>query len=241
MARLGSAAAQMILAPGAHMIWQFSELGNYDNTKNNDGGNNTDPKIVRWNLYDSPDRRGLYDSYSEMIDIRNSNPDLFSEEATFENSCAIANWANGRTLVSKYGDKELFTVINPNADKEITVTVSFSNSDNAAYQILSKSYDSEPSFSASAKTVTVPANCYVVIGSQSVSGVEEIVAGNAASELRAYAADGRIVVDYAAAGVDVYAADGKKVASISKDGSVNVAPGVYLLCSGSSSRKLLVR
>ncbi|MDE5872028.1 MAG: Por secretion system protein, partial [Muribaculaceae bacterium] len=64
MHRLGSAAAQMILAPGAHMIWQFSELGNYDNTKNSDGGNNTDPKTVRWNLLDNADRKGLYDCYS---------------------------------------------------------------------------------------------------------------------------------------------------------------------------------
>ena len=29
------------------MIWQFSELGNFDNTKNANGGNNTDPKTVR--------------------------------------------------------------------------------------------------------------------------------------------------------------------------------------------------
>ena len=33
MQRLGSAAVQMILAPGAHMIWQFSELGNSQTTK----------------------------------------------------------------------------------------------------------------------------------------------------------------------------------------------------------------
>lgn len=243
MARLGSAAAQMILAPGAHMIWQFSELGNYDNTKNSDGGNNTDPKTVRWNLLDSPERRGLYDCYSEMIAIRNSNPDLFSEEASFDNSCGIANWANGRTLTSRYGDKELFTVINPNVDKEITVAVNFESADNAGYKVLSKSYGSEPSFSVSAKTVTVPANCYVTIGSLSVemSGVEEVVASGMGGALRAYSADGRIVVDYAAAGVDVYAADGRKVASLSEEGSVGVAPGVYLLRSGGSSRKLIVR
>ena len=60
MHRLGSAACQMILSPGAHMIWQFSELGNFDNTKDAGGGNNTDPKTVRWNLYDNASRRGLY-------------------------------------------------------------------------------------------------------------------------------------------------------------------------------------
>lgn len=242
MARLGSAAAQMILAPGAHMIWQFSELGNDDSTKNSNNGNNTDPKPVRWNLFDSPDRKGLYDSYSEMIDIRNSNTELFSQEATFENNCGTNNWADGRTLVSKYGDKELYTVINPNAASELTVTVNFDRNDNASYQVLSKSYNSEPSFSASAKTVTVPANCYVVIGSMSVAtGVEEILAPSALNQLCAYAADGRIVIDYAPAGVEIYATDGRKIASVNKEGSVNVASGIYLLRSGNQTKKLIVK
>lgn len=39
MQRLGSAAAQMLLVPGSHMIWQFSEMGNAQNTKDNSGGN----------------------------------------------------------------------------------------------------------------------------------------------------------------------------------------------------------
>ena len=146
MHRLGSAAAQMILAPGAHMIWQFSELGNFDSTKDPNGGNNTDPKTVRWNLLNNVHRKGLYDNYSELIWIRNSNTDLFDEAASFENNCGDANWTNGRTMVSKAGEKELITVINPNIDKEITVKVTFGKSGEDSYQILSKSYNSEPSF-----------------------------------------------------------------------------------------------
>ena len=108
MQRLGSAAAQMIMAPGAHMIWQFSELGNDDNTKNSDGGNNTDPKTVRWNLLDVPERKGLYDCYSELIAIRNENSDVFAESASFESNCSASDWENGRKLVSKAGDKEIW-------------------------------------------------------------------------------------------------------------------------------------
>ena len=44
MRRLGSVAAQMILTPGAHMIWQFQELGDDQTTKNATGGNNTGNK-----------------------------------------------------------------------------------------------------------------------------------------------------------------------------------------------------
>lgn len=240
MQRLGSAAAQMILAPGAHMIWQFSELGNYDTTKDANGGNNTDPKVVRWNLFDNADRKGLYDSYSELIALRNDNPELFSEEASFENSCAQSNWKQGRTLVSKNGGKELFTVINPNVTGDITVSVAFNNSSNDGYTILSKSYESEPSFSAEAKTVTVPANCYVVIGSNEVSGVDEIVTGSG-SALMVYTLSGEIVVDNAPAAVEIYSADGKHVASLSEAGRVNVPAGTYVVRSGSNVKKVMVR
>ena len=241
MNRLGSAAAQMIMSPGAHMIWQFSELGNYDSTKNSDGGNNTDPKVVRWSLFDNAKRKGLYTCYSELIAIRNDNPELFSQEASFENSCAAANWANGRTLVSRLGDKEIFTVVNPNIKGDITVNVTFSNNDDDAYQILSKSYNSTPSFSASANTVTVPANCYVVIASKSVAAVEGVEADVISNTIRAYSLNGEIVVDYAPAGVSVYTVDGKYAGKIEGAGRMAVASGIYILRSGKDAMKLIVK
>ncbi len=240
MHRLGSAAAQMILAPGAHMIWQFSELGNYDNTKNSDGGNNTDPKTVRWNLLQSADRKGLYDNYSELIALRNKNTDLFAETASFENNCAQANWANGRTMVSKVGDKELITVINPNIDKEITVRVSFGKNDDAAYQILSKSYDSNPSFSVAGGTVTVPANCYVSIGTMDVTEVEGVWSDTAASSLRVHKEGSCIVIDYAASPVEIYTIDGSRVASLQSAGSIEVVAGVYVVTSGKETVKIII-
>ncbi len=240
MHRLGSAAAQMILAPGAHMIWQFSELGNYDNTKNADGGNNTDPKTVRWSLLDSPYRKGLYDNYAELIALRNNNTDLFAETASFENSCAPANWANGRTMISKTADKELITVINPNIDKEITVKVSFSGKEDSAYQILSKSYDSQPSYSVANGTVTVPANCYVAIGSLEVSAVESIWSDTASSALRVHKEGVCIAVDYAEGPVEIYTVDGRKVASLQGAGKVEAGSGVYVAVSGKETVKIIL-
>lgn len=79
MQRLGSAFAQLVMAPGAHMIWQFSELGNDQNSKNTDGGNNTDPKIVNWGLLDNDDNKGLYQNYCELIAVRTGNPEMFEE------------------------------------------------------------------------------------------------------------------------------------------------------------------
>lgn len=237
MHRLGSAAAQMILAPGAHMIWQFSELGDDQNTKNSDGGNNTNPKKVCWNLFENPDRKGLYDNYAELISIRNDNKDLFAETASFVGNCAESNWSGGRTMVSKSGDKELITVINPNADKAITVDVSFSKSGENSYKVLSKSYGSEPSFSVAGGKVTVPANCYVSIGSTSVAGVEDVIAG-VATDLRVYGANGVITVDHASSPVDVYTIDGRKVAVVGNGENVYVGRGIFIVVSGNDKRKL---
>lgn len=240
MHRLGSSAAQMILAPGAHMIWQFSELGNYDNTKNNDGGNNTDPKTVRWSLLNNANRKGLYDSYSELIAIRNGNPDLFAETASFDNNCGQSNWPDGRTMVSRVGNKELITVINPNIDKEITVAVNFGLKEDSAYQIVSKSYNTSPAFSASGGTVTVAANCYVVIGSMDVAGVEDLWSDASGPTLKAHREGNCIVIDSASAIVEIFTVDGRKVASLQGAGRVETGAGVYVLTSGKDTVKIIL-
>ena len=174
MQRLGSAAAQMLMSPGAHMIWQFSEMGNEENTKNADGGNNTDPKTVNWALLDNQYRAGLANCYAELAAIRNGNPQLFSQDASFIAADRASNWANGRTLTSTAGSEAIYTFVNPNTDKAITFTHSFPLGDNSAYRILSQTYGQEITFDAAASKVTVPANSYVVIGTSGLNAVEEI-------------------------------------------------------------------
>ena len=240
MRRLGSAAAQMILAPGAHMIWQFSELGNYDNTKNANGGNNTDPKTVRWDLLKSAYRKGLYDNYSELIAIRNNNPDLFASNSSFNGNCAQSNWEYGRTMVSKAGNKELITVINPNIDKEITVAVNFSRKDESAYQVLSKSFNSNPSFSVAAGTVTVPANCYVSIATLEVAEVEGVWNDTSASAMMVHKEGNTIVVDYASGPVGIYTVDGRKTATLRNGGRVEACSGVYVVTDGKDTVKIVI-
>lgn len=176
MKRLGSAAAQMLLAPGAHMIWQFSEMGNEENTKNADGGNNTDPKTVNWNMLGNPYRAGLVKNYSELAAIRNGNPEIFSADASFTSACKATDWASGRTMKSVAGAGSVFTFINPNVDKAITFSFDFPSKNNADFKILSTSYEAESTFDAAAGKVTVPANCYIVIGTSAVNAVEGVEA-----------------------------------------------------------------
>ena len=175
MQRLGSAAAQMIMAPGSHMIWMFSELGNNQSTKDNTGGNNTSPKKVLWDYYDVPDRKGLYDSYSELIHIRLANPSLFAENAGY--SLSYDGWTLGRYFHSSADGKELHLLVNPQVDKAMTMKVSFNSTQQSDYKVASKSYGSNPTFDVAAGTVTIPANCYVLITNDAVSsGVGDITA-----------------------------------------------------------------
>lgn len=243
MRRLGSAAAQMILCPGAHMIWQFSEMGNAQSTKNNDGGNNTDPKIVNWNLLDDPDNHGLMENYADLISIRTSNPDLFDVEngATFTINCGSNNWKKGRTIYASTADKQLIAVINPNTEGDITVEADFQFADPAKYVIASQSYGSSSTFDVAAGTVTVPANSYVVIATGNLSEVKELPAVEEAP-LFAYSVEGGIVVESAPAGIEVYDLAGvQHFSSKETSARVQLPAGIYILRSGAAARKLIVR
>lgn len=217
MLRLGSAAAQMLLTPGAHMIWQFSELGNYDSTKSSNGGNNTDPKIVRWNLLDQPARKGLYDTYRELIAVRTNNPQLFGKDADVTVECAESNWAQGRKIVLRNGNDEIYLFVNPTT-ANASFSASFSRRDNTAYHILTKSYNTDPSFNAISGSVTIPANSFVVIGTTNLQGVDEIsIDDNADAEIRYYDLQGR---------------------RIKGD---RLIPGIYVKVQGATAEKVMIR
>ncbi|MDE7376941.1 MAG: hypothetical protein K2N16_08830 [Muribaculaceae bacterium] len=231
MQRLGGVAAQMLLAPGAHMIWQFGELGDGTNTKNSDGGNNTDPKPVVWNYLNVPERAGLYQNYCELIDLRISNPDLFAQSATFSMNCSAAQWAGGRTIYASAGSKEMICVINPNTTAKTVTGVNFKQKDNSKYTVRSASYGSTPAFDASAGTVTLEGNCYVVLTAGSIAGAD----APEAAQAYAYGADGQIVIvgDYTEAAA--YTLSGQRLPSLA------VAPGLYIVTIDGRASKVLVK
>lgn len=180
MQRLGSLAAQMILAPGVHMIWQFGELGNATSTKNADGSNNTDPKPVLWSYYNNANRRGLYDSYSELIGIRLANTDLFAKTASFAMNCNTTNWGGGRTIYASTADKELICVINPLTASATISGVKFKSTNAGEYKISSQSYGADATFDPASGKVTLPAGCYVVITRGLNAGLDDVIADEAA-------------------------------------------------------------
>jgi 1,4-alpha-glucan branching enzyme len=240
MQRCGSAAAQLILVPGAHMIWQFSEMGNDENTKDSSGNNNTSPKKVNWSALDNEYNKGLVDSYSEMIHLRLANPELFNDNSAFTNSCG--GWSKGRYIKTYTDSKELYCLINPNAEGDLTFTVDFKTNNNNDYYIASKSYESNPSYDASAKTVTVEPGCYVVVSTNNVTAVKGIAA-DAADAVRVYSVAGGIRVAGANGQVEVYTLDGRRVAAsrVSGEATLSVAPGLYAVRCAGKSAKVLVK
>lgn len=120
--RLATNAAFFLTVPGPKMIWQFGELG-YDISINHNstgsqydatGGFRTDPKPVRWDYFDNADRKKLYQTYSSILELRASEPELFASDATFSWKVGSAYWTNGRTLslTSADGKKSLVVVGN---------------------------------------------------------------------------------------------------------------------------------
>ena len=238
MRRLGSAAAQMILEPGAHMIWQFSEMGNAQSTKS-DQGNNTSPKIVNWALLDDPDNKGLYDNYCELISLRLSNPEIFTKDA-FNNT--LSTWLSPRVIKASNATKELVCMINPLIDKAVTGKYSFLTPDQNAYTIASKSYGTNPEFNVTEGTITIPANSYVVIINNKVDSVDKIDTDGADPLISARGINGAIVVENAPAGYEIYSINGQKIAaSAAVTGEVSVASGAYIVRSGNETAKVLVR
>lgn len=243
MQRLGSCAAQMIMAPGSHMIWMFSEMGNDQNTKDNTGGNNTDPKIVNWDAMYVPQRADLISTYRSLHSIRQQTPELFAQSASFESKCNASDWARGRYMISRAGEKELYTVLNPNVSGSLAVSVPFTFKDNSRYRVVLQSAGSEVSFDAAAGVVNVPANCFVVIGTEDYSsGIDTIDADSASSADSVYATAGGIVIisDSDAA---VYTAGGALVATSQGAGrrELRVAPGLYIVRTATKALKLVVR
>jgi len=87
-----NAAAAVILfsLPGPKMIWQFGELG-YDYSINSRAGstvisesNRLARKEIRWDYYDQPERKVLFDVYAQMIDLRKNRPVFSTSDYTID-------------------------------------------------------------------------------------------------------------------------------------------------------------
>ncbi|MDE6008161.1 MAG: hypothetical protein K2G90_03030 [Muribaculaceae bacterium] len=233
--RLAGAAAQMLLVPGSHMIWQFSEMGNSQNTKNlSNGSNNTDPKVVNWAILDTAANKTLNEKYCELIRIRLANQDLFGETADYKlNFSGTSN----RTASSFTDTKEIHLLANFNVTTAKTTKMPFRSTNSDDYQILSKWGAEEPVINYETGEVTVPANGYVVIANKSVeSSVGSVIDDSA--DWGVYCNGGSLYVVNASSPVDVWNAAGMKVAHGEGNFNVSLPSGLYIVKCGGKSVKV---
>ena len=97
------------------MIWQMGELGyNYNKWCSSEGvdytgtkEHETDRKPVKWEYYDVPERKAVYDVYCKMNDLRMDNPDLFGKNAYYTgvDSYSMSSWPVKGFSLDKNGKK----------------------------------------------------------------------------------------------------------------------------------------
>lgn len=214
--RLGSVAAQMLMTPGAHMIWQFQEFGADESTKNASGGNDTSAKRVVWSYLDDPDRHGLMENYRQLNGIRNNNREMFGKDAATSVDCSASSWSRGRSITLRLGDKALFVVVNPNVSSSITISLNDAPAD-SDLNLLSSSYATSPSLSSG--KVTLEPGAYAVYGTKDLVDADEVM-----------------IDEPTAQGVEIYDLTGRRLSA-----DDTLAAGIYIEKRGASTRKIISR
>lgn len=87
---------------------------------------NTDAKPVKWDYLTDQYRKGLYDTYSTLLKLRNDNPDLFSDNAFKDWKVGVSDWDKGRYLRLESTTKKLVVVGNFK-NEQINTGVYFGN------------------------------------------------------------------------------------------------------------------
>ncbi len=229
----------MLLTPGPKMVWQFGELGNNQNTKKNDGDNNTDPKIVDWSAWLADnDRTYLMQTYAAAIKLRTANPELFSKEATFTASNLNAKFNLPRHMRLANGDKEIIAFINPAINGEpvaVSVPATKMNTSNARLVWASPGFTPSVTASGSNLSVSVPPHSFAIYATDNtpLSGIDEV--WNERGDVTVIGSNGciSIIGEYDTA--TAYDISGRAMPSL------EVPSGIYIVIVDGHSYKVAVR
>ncbi len=112
-----------LVTPGPKMIWQFGELG-YDYSINycEDGTTNEDcrtsPKPVRWDYFSDPQRKKLYDVFSDLNYLKTNYPTFSTSDYSYSLSGLL------KSFVWRHPEMNAFTVGNFNVTQgSVNVTL----------------------------------------------------------------------------------------------------------------------
>lgn len=236
--RLGMVAGQMLLAPGPKMIWQFGEMG-ADQTTKSGNGNNTDPKTVIWNYLDDVNRKGLHDTYQALCNLRTDNPELFDGSATFT-ATGNSDQLNTRSMHLVNGDKEILAFFNAKLQTtRNNVSISGTKYTAAAnYRLICATPGFTPSLTFNGTTAgcMVPGHSFAVYASTATASVDDIISdGMEGANVTVTGGQGQINISGQYNSAEVYSISGVR------QGSLNVAPGLYIVNVDGNVTKVIVR
>lgn len=223
--RLGALATQMLLCPGAKMIWQFGELA-ADDEQGNDL-NKLRAIAPKWDHLDVQTRAALHQTYKELCHLRLNNPEMFTSETT----CILNGYSNElsspRTIRLTNGKKEIIAFINANSygsgNQTVSATATMLNQSNC--QLISAAYNTNPTLTDSGSTVSValPANGFAVFATEAVTGVNDIESDTNTANVSVSTKSGKIVINGEYTSAEVYNFQGLRFPSL------EVPAGLYIV------------
>ena len=218
--QLATNAAFFFTVPGPKMRGQFGELGydysinsNSDGTVVDDGGAyRTDPKPLRWDYFENTTRKGLYDAYSKLIDLRTSYPELFTPDVTFSwKVSGNTNWNKGRFITITTEDKAIVIAGNFTAVAG-DYSVVFPKT-GVWYDFMDENSTLNIASSTVAQSISVPAHEFRLYTSFKpiLTGIEENVANS--DQVLGYYNNSldELVINGEAAFVEIYSVNGMMV------------------------------
>jgi len=240
--RLGSVAAQMLLSPGAKMIWQFGEIAADD-----DQGSDLDKLRAiapKWDQFSSEPRKALYDNYQALCWLRRDNSDIFDGSATFSAEGFSASLTSPRYIRLLKGNREIIGVFNPNVTgTNVTVSVPVQYLSASNNQLITAAYGFTPQLNVNGTvaTVSVPAHCFAVYATSNVSDVDEIASDFKATTVNVNGANGLINIDGDYSSAEVYDLQGRMTATADGNSSIEVPAGIYIVKVDGLTYKVAVR
>lgn len=234
--RLGSLAAQMIIAPGAHMIWQFEELGADQSTKSSNGDNNTSPKKVLWSNLSNENYAGLFQTYASICAVRSAYPYMFGKDA----ACKVSlSSQTARYISLASGDSELYLVVNPAVTGSAIVMPYHAKTGAAVnladgYELLASSYNTTPT--ATSKGVELLGGGFAIYGKSLQSGIDDIIMPESGKRPEVDVTDGIIIPRGEYTTFTIHS-----LAGMSMPVGSQLAPGLYIVTVDGSSVKVSVR
>ncbi|RZK36797.1 MAG: hypothetical protein EOO90_26670 [Pedobacter sp.] len=131
------AAAFLFAIPGPKMVWQFGELG-YD--VNIDFNGRTGEKPIRWEYFNEPNRKALYDVYAKLIKLKRNNSIFNSTSSTYNLTSGVKyiKLVEGTNTVVFVGN---FDVVNQNANIDFGSSGTWLDAFGSSISLTSNSYN----------------------------------------------------------------------------------------------------